>query len=88
MLLIIGDFFSSGPFQGAFWLLAGGPLTAPFWVLLVGIGLLLPLLLEMGEAGGRIRDSLAAPLLVLYGGFAFRVIIFFGGQMSAWGTLR
>jgi formate-dependent nitrite reductase membrane component NrfD len=63
----------------------GGPYTIPFWVLFVGIGLLIPLLLETLEISG-ISKSLAilAPVLVLVGGYALRQVVLDVGQESTW----
>jgi len=63
----------------------GGAYTIPFWVLFVGIGLLIPLLLETLEMAG-VSKSLAmlAPILVLVGGFALRQVVLDAGQESTW----
>ena len=56
-----------------------------FWVVFVGIGLVIPLLLEMLEMRG-IGKSLAmlAPVLVLIGGYALRQVMIDVGQDSTW----
>ena len=63
----------------------GGSYTIPFWVLFVGIGLLIPLLLETLEILG-VNKSLAmlAPVLVLVGGYALRQVVMDAGQESTW----
>ena len=63
----------------------GGSYTFSFWVLFVGIGLLIPLLLETLELLG-INKSLAmlAPVLVLVGGYALRQVVLDAGQESTW----
>ena len=63
----------------------GGSHTLAFWVLFVGIGLLIPLLLEILEISG-INKSLAmlAPVLVLIGGYALRQVVMDAGQESTW----
>ncbi len=63
----------------------GGSYTFSFWVLFVGIGLLIPMLLEILEISG-INKSLAmlAPVLVLVGGYALRQVVMDAGQESAW----
>lgn len=65
-------------------LLLGGPWTAAFWTLVVGLGLLAPLFGEWlerrhGEAPGR-----AMAVLVLVGGLALRWILVYAGQHSHW----
>lgn len=63
----------------------GGPYTILFWGLFVGIGLLIPLLLEILEISG-VNKSLAmlAPVLVLIGGYALRQVVMDAGQESTW----
>lgn len=63
----------------------GGPYTAAFWVLFVGIGLLVPLLLEFLEIRG-FGHSLAfvAAALVLVGGYTLRHVMLEIGQKSTW----
>ncbi len=65
--------------------ITGGPYTLIFWVLFVGIGLLIPLLLELLEIRG-IGKSLAmlAPVLVLLGGYVLRQVMLDAGQESTW----
>jgi protein NrfD len=58
----------------------GGSFTATFWSLVVVAGLLLPLALETLEGRRSLRPSLAAPLLLLIGGFALRWILVAAGQ--------
>ncbi len=63
----------------------GGPYTMVFWVLFIGIGLLVPLLLEMLEITGVNRSlAMLAPVLVLVGGYALRQIVLDAGQESTW----
>lgn len=74
-------------------LILGGPFTLPFWVFFVGLGLLLPLGIEIREtipamlfhSEFHYRGWLAAgtAALVLTGGFLLRYIFVFAGQMSA-----
>lgn len=62
----------------------GGPYTTAFWTLVVGLGLLAPLLGEwMERRQGHIPGRMAA-LLVLLGGFALRWIIVYAGQHVGW----
>jgi formate-dependent nitrite reductase membrane component NrfD len=65
-------------------LLLGGPYTAAFWVLVVGIGILLPLTIQSLVAAGRVGHTLLAPVLVMGGGLALRFVIVAAGQYSAW----
>ena len=63
----------------------GGPYTMVFWVLFVGIGLVIPLLLELLEMRGYAKSiAVIAPLLVLIGGYALRQVMIDVGQESTW----
>ncbi len=47
-------------------------------------GILVPLIIEIGELGEKLRGTVAVPLLVLIGGLAFRVIFVMAGQLSSY----
>jgi formate-dependent nitrite reductase membrane component NrfD len=62
-----------------------GPYTLVFWVLFVGVGLLIPLLLELLEIRGFARRvAIVAPVLVLLGGYVLRQVMIDIGQESTW----
>ena len=84
-LFLINLATGSGQQIEALQLVMGGPYTLVFWTLFIGVGLLIPLLLEILEISG-INKSLAilAPVLVLIGGFALRQIVLDAGQESTW----
>jgi formate-dependent nitrite reductase membrane component NrfD len=63
----------------------GGPYTFAFWVLFVGVGLLIPLLLEVLEIRGLGKPlALIAAVLVLFGGYTLRHVMMEVGQESTW----
>ena len=63
----------------------GGPYTFAFWVLFVGIGLLIPLLFEIMEMRGLGKPlALVAAVLVLFGGYTLRHVMMEVGQRSTW----
>lgn len=74
-------------------LILGGPYTAAFWVLFMGLGLLAPLSVEIWEMAPAVisgrpvhhRRGLAtfAGALVLFGGYMLRYVFVYAGQMSA-----
>jgi len=65
-------------------LVIGGPFTAAFWVFVVGLGILLPLIIQSLAVSHRIRHTPLAPLFVLGGGLALRFVIVMVGQYSSW----
>ena len=65
--------------------ITGGPYTMVFWVLFVGIGLIIPLMLELLEMRGFAKSvAMIAPVLVLIGGYALRQVMLDVGQESTW----
>ncbi len=84
MLMLIGLVTSTEAGQQAAALLLTGPYAAPFWVLVIGTGILAPLLLQFLELQNRIRHTLAPAMLVLIGGLALRFILVYAGQESHW----
>ncbi len=62
-----------------------GPYALVFWILFVGVGLLIPLLLELLEIRGLARRvAIIAPVLVLLGGYVLRQVMIDIGQESTW----
>jgi len=84
-LFLINLSTGSGPQIEALQSVNGGPYTFVFWVVFVGLGLLIPLLLEALEISG-VNKSLAvlAPVLVLIGGYVLRQVMVDVGQESTW----
>jgi len=68
--------------QNAGKLLLGGPYTAPFWIFVVFIGLLLPFWLELRDLTGKFAPYWAAPVFVLAGGLVLRLVMVYAGQAS------
>ena len=84
ILFLIGLMNASKVHQEAAQLLLGGPYTAVFWVLVVGLGVLAPIVIQTLAVMKRIRHTPVAPLLVIAGGLVFRFVMVNAGQMSAW----
>jgi len=83
-LFLIGLTTASAVHANAAALLLGGPYTAVFWVFVVGLGILLPLVIQTLMASHRIPHTLVAPALVMLGGLALRFVIVSAGQYSHW----
>lgn len=65
-------------------LFLGGEFTALFWVFVMGMGLVIPAILEIFELKGKKVPYIIAPIMVLAGGLIFRFIIVHAGQISRW----
>lgn len=65
-------------------LFLGGEFTAVFWVFVMGLGLVIPAILEIFELRNKKIPYIIAPILVLFGGLAFRFIMVHAGQLSRW----
>lgn len=65
----------------------GGPLTLPFWGVVVVLGLIIPIILETLELMGKRIPHYIAPLLVLVGGIFLRFILIEAGQLSSYTSM-
>lgn len=65
-------------------LFLGGPYTAPFWIFVVIIGMVLPAVLEFLELRKFHIPAVIPVVLVLFGSLMLRFIISYAGQMSRW----
>jgi formate-dependent nitrite reductase membrane component NrfD len=89
-IVLIGAFFvghatSTRCHIEAIGLFLGGPYTAPFWGLVVLLGVGVPLVLEWLELRGRVIVTAVVPILVLVGGIALRYIMLVAGQEAGVG---
>jgi len=83
-LLLIGLLTATEAHAEAARLLLGGPYTAVFWVGVVFLGIVLPLVLQTLAVTHRIIHTPVAPVLVMLGGLALRFVIVSAGQLSHW----
>ena len=65
-------------------LFLGGEYTAPFWIFVVGIGMVVPAILEVMELFHRKIPVIVPVVLVLFGSLMLRFIIAYAGQLSRW----
>jgi protein NrfD len=83
-LFLIGLVSSSQAHVDAARLVLGGPFTAVFWVLVVGLGIVIPLFIQVLATSHRIPHTPVGPLMVLAGGLALRFVVVYVGQYSHW----
>ena len=86
-LLILGLLTATETHMQAAGLFLGGPYTAVFWVLVVGLGIVLPLIIQSLAVNHRIRHTPIAPILVILGGLILRFVIVHAGQFSRWSPI-
>jgi protein NrfD len=83
-LFLIGLLSASQAHVAAAGLLLSGPFGAFFWVAVIGIGILLPLVIQLLAVQHRVAHTPVAPILVIAGGLALRFVIVQAGQVSHW----
>jgi formate-dependent nitrite reductase membrane component NrfD len=82
VLMLIGLMSSSQAHIQSAQLLLGGPFTAPFWVFVIGMGIIIPLIIQLLAVNHKIKHTPVAPLLVIAGGLVLRFVIVYAGQFS------
>ena len=65
-------------------LFLGGPWTAPFWIFVVILGMIIPVILEVLELKKFKIPVVIPAALVLFGSLMLRFIISYAGQESRW----
>jgi formate-dependent nitrite reductase membrane component NrfD len=83
-LFVGGMATSTQVHQQAAGLLLGGPYTAVFWVFVVGLGIVFPLVIQLLAVNHKIQHTPVAPILVMLGGLLLRFVIVSAGQLSHW----
>lgn len=86
-LFLIGLVSSTEVHLRAAGLVLGGPWSALFWVGVIGLGIVLPLTIQLLAVQHRVAHTPIAPLLVIGGGLALRFVIVQAGQVSHWPRL-
>lgn len=81
-LVVINLTTSSASHAIAATLIVSGPYAVPFWGLVVGLGILVPLALQGLELRHLLPHTILPALLVLVGGFALRWVMVNAGQAS------
>ena len=81
-MFLIGLASGSAASREAAALVLGGPFTAVFWVGVVGLGIVVPLVIQSLAVTHRVQHTAVAPLLVLLGGLALRFVFVEAGQVQ------
>jgi protein NrfD len=70
--------------QQAAHLLLSGPYAAVFWVFVIGMGIIIPLIIQLLAVNHKIQHTPIAPIMVIGGGLILRFVIVYAGQYSHW----
>jgi formate-dependent nitrite reductase membrane component NrfD len=81
-LLIVGLLTSSAAHIEAAKLIVSGPFSPAFWVFVVAMGVVVPLIIQMLAVNHKIKHTPVAPIMVIVGGLILRFIIVSAGQYS------
>ena len=65
-------------------LLLAGPYAPVFWVFVIALGILIPLIVQSLAVSHKVRHTPVAPILVIAGGLILRFVIVAAGQESHW----
>lgn len=83
-LFIINLLSSTQAHINAVKIILNGPYAAGFWVFVVGLGLVVPLIIQSLAVSHRIKHTIVAPILVIVGGLILRFVIVNAGLLSHW----
>lgn len=83
-LMLIGLLTSTQVHIDAANLLISGSYAPAFWVFVVGMGVVIPLIIQLLAVNHKINHTTIAPIMVIVGGLILRFIIVSAGQYSHW----
>ncbi len=86
-LFAIGLLSSTDVHINAAMLILTGRFAPLFLVLVVGLGIVVPLIIQSLAVSHRIRHTPIAPVMVIAGGFILRLVIVYAGQASHWNVI-
>ena len=83
-MMIIGLLTSSHVHMDAALLLLSGNFAATFWVFVIGLGIVIPLFIQLLAVNHKIHHTPVAPIMVIIGGIILRFVIVYAGEFSHW----
>ncbi len=83
---IIGLLSSTQMHQNAAQLILTGQYAAVFWVFVIGLGIIIPLIIQLLAVNHKVQHTPIAPIMVIAGGLILRFVIVSAGQYSHWVT--
>lgn len=82
VLFFIGLVSSTQAHRNAAALLLTGPYAAAFWVFVITLGIVVPLIIQLLAVNHKVKHTAVAPIMVIAGGIALRFVIVYAGQAS------
>ena len=83
-LMPIGLITSTQVHFNAAFLLIDGPFASSFWVFVIALGIVIPLIIQLLAVNHKIQHTPVAPIMVIVGGLILRFVIVAAGQHSSW----
>lgn len=84
VMIFLGLLSSARPHIEAAHLLLTGAYAPVFWVFVIGIGIIVPLIIQLLAVNHKVSHTAIAPILVIVGGLILRFVIVSAGQYSHW----
>ena len=81
-LMLIGLATSSAANINAAKLLISGAYAPVFWVFVIGMGIIIPLIIQLLAVNHKVKHTPVAPIMVIVGGLILRFVIVSAGQFS------
>jgi protein NrfD len=83
-LFIVGMITSTKIHINAAHILISGIFAPAFWVFVVALGIVIPLIIQLLAVNHKIKHSPVAPIMVIVGGLILRFVIVYAGQYTHW----
>ena len=83
-LFVVGLLSSTKVHIDSAHLILTGPFAPAFWVFVVALGIVFPLIIQSLAVSHRIAHTPVAPIMVIAGGLVLRIVIVYAGQTSHW----
>ena len=84
VMMFLGLMSSAKPHIEAAQLLLNGAYAPVFWVFVIGLGIIVPLIIQLLAVNHKIKHTTLAPIMVIVGGLILRFVIVSAGQYSHW----
>jgi formate-dependent nitrite reductase membrane component NrfD len=84
VMMFLGLLSSAKPHIEAANLLLDGQYAPVFWVFVIGMGIIIPLIIQLLAVNHKIKHTPLAPIMVIVGGLILRFVIVSAGQFSHW----